>query len=226
LLSTIAGLLNSGLVFISLFAIYAQWATIRRRRQQGEAEPTELLSLNQSVVSYFAYLSFFIYGFSITPFNHYLVWPRLIASLMTLVIIFEIWRDRRTSKSSGFALLTVCFLLISLYLLVNGNQIADDGKLISTGLIVIVTIFLAQGYAHQIYLIIKHGKTGAIDIRLSQSIFFKDCSTLFLAYSLGFIENWPLVLLAIVSATTKIIIMYLFYWVRTIPVALERNEKL
>jgi hypothetical protein len=222
----IAGLLNSGLVLVSLLGLYAQLRTIRKRKKITSTESTELLSLNQSLVSYFAYLSFFIYGFSISPFNHYLVWPRLAASVMTFIIIFEIWQARKNAKASFFLAIAAVALLSSIILMVTSSEINDDGKLISTGLIVLVTLSLAQGYAHQIYLIIKHGRTGAVDIRLSQSILLKDFSTALLVFSMGYKEHWPLLFLATVSGITKIIIMYLFRWVRISSTAKLRAELL
>lgn len=219
---TLAGLLNGGLVLVSLMGIYAQLNTIRKRKLLVTVETTELISLNQASVSYFAYLSFFVYGFSISPFNHYLVWPRLAASLLTLVIIIEIWLDRRNFKTVGLFAVAGGALITSIAFMLAGTEINDQSKLISTVLIMGVTLFLAQGYAHQIYLIIKHGKTGAIDIRLSQSVLIKDLSTVLLAFSMGAVEHWPLMFLAVTSGITKLIIMYLFYWVRTSPTALSR----
>ncbi len=212
---TLAGLLNAGLVLVSLLGIYAQLNTIRKRKHLASTESTELISLNQAFVSYFAYLSFFVYGFSISPFNHYLVWPRLAAALLTFAIIYEIWLDRRNFKAVGLFLVAGLSMIASVAVLSSGVEINDQSKLISTGLIVAVTLFLAQGYAHQIYLIIIHRKTGAIDIRLSQSILLKDISTVLLAFSMGVAEHWPLMFLAVTSGITKLIIMYLFYWVRT-----------
>lgn len=223
---TFAGLLNAGLVLVSLLGIYAQLNTIRKRKRLASAESTELISLNQAFVSYFAYLSFFVYGFSISPFNHYLVWPRLAAALLTFAIIYEIWLDRRNFKAVGLFLIAGLSLIAAIVFMTSGAEINDQSKLISTGLIVIVTLFLAQGYAHQIYLIIKHGKTGAIDIRLSQSILLKDISTVLLAFSMGATEHWPLMFLAVTSGITKIIIMYLFYWVSTPGAINNRRAKL
>lgn len=220
---TIAGLINSGLVIVSLLGLFAQFNTIRQRKKRPELETTELLSLNQSVVSFFAYLAFFIYGYSITPFNHYLVWPRLAASILTLAIIYEIWLERRSKRSSSLFLFAGSAFLISIIMPFFGFEANDDSKQISTVLIVVLTLFLAQGYAHQIGLIIKTGKTGAIDIRLSQSILIKDISTIVFAIAMGPLEHWPLMFLACTSGLTKLIIMYLFYWVRTSSAARDKR---
>jgi len=82
---------------------------------------------------------------------------------------------------------------------------------------------LAQGDIHQIKLILSSGKTGAIDIRMSQFILMMDISTIAFAITMGINEGWPLMLLALVSGITKIMIMYLFRWVRLSPIAESRR---
>ncbi|WP_245921878.1 hypothetical protein [Bowmanella denitrificans] len=59
---------------------------------------------------------------------------------------------------------------------------------------------------------------------MSQFILLMDISTIAFALSMGFADGWPLLLLACVSAVTKLAIMYLFYWVRVSPVALARRQ--
>jgi len=76
---------------------------------------------------------------------------------------------------------------------------------------------------HQIKLIISSGNTGAIDIRMSQFILMMDISTIAFAMTMGFSQGWPLMLLATVSAITKLVIMYLFRWVSFSPVAEKRR---
>jgi len=51
--------------------------------------PTAILSLNQFVSSFLAFFSFFLYGACLQRFNHYLVWPRLLACLLTLAVLYE-----------------------------------------------------------------------------------------------------------------------------------------
>lgn len=90
-------------------------------------------------------------------------------------------------------------------------------------MIVIITIFLAQGYIHQIMLILKLGSTSALDIKMSQLILLMDFSTIAFALVMGLEDGWPLLLLAVVSASTKIIILYLFRWVRISKSAQRRR---
>lgn len=224
-LYTITGFINSILIIVSLVGVYAQLKTIWDRKQQNASigEVTSLLSLNQFSVSFLAYLSFFIYGYSISPFNHYIVWPRLTAALLVGMILFEIWRDRKTKASFvtfTIALALICLATIGLWM---GKTIADQGRYISTTLIVVISVMIAQGYYHQIKLIYNSGSTGSVNIRMSQFILLMDVSTIAFALTMGFADGWPLLVLATTSAITKLVIMYLFRWVRTSPLAQQRR---
>lgn len=165
-------------------------------------------------MSFLAYLAFFVYGYSIVPFNHYIVWPRLAASTLVLWILFEIWHDRKDPHSSGVLISATVIFTCGLIGLSFGHSYLDQSKHISTGLILIVTVLLAQGYGHQIKIILNAGDTGAVDIKMSQFILLMDISTIAFALSIGWADGWPLFTLAVVSASTKLIIMYLFRWVR------------
>lgn len=90
----------------------------------------------------------------------------------------------------------------------------DDGRQVMTTMIVVITIFLAQGYIHQIMQVLKLGSTGALDIKMSQLILLMDLSTIAFALAMGLEDGWPLMLLAVVSACTKLTVLYLFRWVR------------
>jgi hypothetical protein len=225
----IAGSLNSLLIVASLWGIWSQVKKVWHRKQEGVGEgcATAILSLNQFSVSYLAYWSFFVYGYSIKPFNHFIVWPRLIAAILVMVLLYEIWRDRRSSNAKAvfwFASLMLLLGLIGLGLaMLHGPLMVDQGRAISQVLIVTITILLAQAYAHQIRLILASGSTGAVSIRMSQFIFAMDLSSIFLGLMLGFKDGWPLLLLASVSAVTKLVMMYLFYWVRVSEVAMNRR---
>lgn len=163
---------------------------------------------------FFCLLIFFIYGYSIEPFNHYIVWLRLIASALVWFILFEIWHDRRDRLSFiSLSVISISFLcgVVGLF---SGNSYSDESTLISQSLILVVTVLLAQGYFHQIMLIYQHGETGAVDLKMSQFILMMDISTIAFALSIGIEQAWPLLCLASVSGMTKVIIMYQFRWVR------------
>lgn len=222
-----AGTLNTLFITLSLYGIFAQLKTIQRRKSldTSSASATSLLSLNQFSVSYLAYLAFFIYGYSIEPFNHYIVWPRFAATLLVGLILLEIYRDRRSQASLTVFYTAMGLLGAALIGLVVGDSIVDQSRTISTILIVLVSALIAQGYFHQISVIIQSGSTGAIAIKMSQFILLMDASTLLFAISMGLNSGWPLMLLAITSGVTKLIIMYLFRWARISPIAKQQRDR-
>lgn len=222
----IFGTINTIFIIVSLYGVFSQLKTIWKRKVSyiERQRPTTLLSLNQFTVSYLAYLSFFIYGYSIEPFNHYIVWPRLLASVLVALILFEVWQDRKSRASKGsfsFACITLLLAIAGLFI---GETVNDQGKYISTTIIVLVSILIAQGYYHQIKLIINSGSTGAVDLKMSQFILMMDISTIAFAISMGIHLGWPLLVLAITSGITKVIIMFLFKWVRTSSTAKKRRN--
>ena len=90
-LYALAGSLNSLFIVVSLYGLWSQLQKIWQRKHDarvGAGQTTDILSLNQFSVSFLAYCAFFVYGYSITPFNHYIVWPRLLASLIALAILY------------------------------------------------------------------------------------------------------------------------------------------
>jgi hypothetical protein len=239
---SIAGTLNSIFIIISVWGIWSQVEKVWQRKNafktnvptinkktdqktdQKSDQATALLSLNQFSVSFLAYWSFFVYGYSMKPFNHFIVWPRLVAASLVLILLFEMARERKNALTRSVLVVAVIVMLLGVIGLLFGRQFVDEGKLISQGLIVIITLLLAQGYAHQIKLIIDSGQTGAVSIKMSQFILAMDVTTIIFASTIGWENAWPLFLLATVSAITKLIIMFLFYWVRTSPVALQKSR--
>jgi hypothetical protein len=219
------GSINTFFIFVSLFGVLSQVRKIwRRKTEKAKGATTELLSLNQFNVSYLAYFSFFIYGYSIEPFNHYIVWPRFIAAAFVGIILYEIWLDRRTKSSFISVSLVVFSLILGVLGLFYGDTFVDEGRVVSTIIILAISLLIIQGYTHQIRLIVKSGATGAVDLKMSQFIFLMDISTIAFALSMGMGTGWPLMVLAITSGITKIIIMYLFKWVKVSPVAAKRKS--
>lgn len=210
----IAGTVNTAFILLSLAGVAAQLRLVQRRRQRADASDgaTAVLSLNQFTVSFLAYLSFFVYGYSIAPFNHFIVWPRLLASVLVLLILAEIWRDRRSRASLASLLLALAAFACALAGLLRDGQHVDEGRVLASTMIVAITVLLAQGYAHQILLILRSGHTGAVSLRMSQLVLLMDLSTVVFAFAMGLRLGWPLLLLAVVSGSTKLAILWLFRW--------------
>jgi len=219
------GVLNTLFIFVSLYGVYLQLDKLRIRKKNGDKRVTDVLSQNQFTMSFLAYFSFFVYGYSLDIFNNYIVWPRLVASVLVTIILVEMWQDRKSKASvASLVLVSVCFIIGFLGLALN-DTFSVHSKQVSTILILIITVLFAQGYSHQIKLIISSGHTGAIDIRMSQFILTMDISTIAFAISMGVSQGWPVMVLATISGITKVIIMYLFRWARISSTAKSRRER-
>ncbi|MGK5005705.1 hypothetical protein [Janthinobacterium sp. LB2P70] len=168
----LAGSLNSLFIVVSLAGLWSQLQKIWQRKHDagiGSGKTTDILSINQFTVSCLAYCAFFVYGYSITPFNHYIVWPGLIAALIALAILHEIDRDRRSPASRNALLACALLLGASVAVSPSAPPFTDEKRVISQSLIVAATVLLAQGYAHQIRLIWRSGKTSAAALSKRQA---------------------------------------------------------
>ena len=225
----ITGLISSAIFLLTIGGLWAQLGFVWRRQRSASAgetneRPTAVLSVNQFVSSFLAFFSFFLYGACLERFNHYLVWPRLAASLLTLAVLFEIVRDRR-DRVALLAFVTCALLLVGAPLgLLTIPGAAEWGRTVSQSLIVVVTAILAQGYLHQVLMIRRTGRTGGVSARLHLFFFWKDISTIAFALSMGTSSGWPLILLSSVSAATKVVMLWHFRWVRLSPLACERRD--
>jgi len=225
----VTGLISAVIFLLTLGGLWSQLGLIFERKRNFEKgdlpqRPTAILSLNQFVSSFLAFFAFFLYGACLKPFNHYLVWPRLAATLLTLIILFEMLRDRQDAQSVVSFTVCVGLLVGAPAILLFNPAAARSGKLLSQALIVGVTAILAQGYLHQVLLIRRTGQTGAVSLRMHQFFLIKDLSTIVFAFTMGIAAGWPVLLLSTVSALTKIVTIWHFRWVRLSPEAEKRRH--
>ena len=224
----VTGFINSVIFLLTIGGLWAQLRIVwQRRRDQHEGRlaegTTAVLSLNQFVSSYLAFFSFFLYGACLERFNHYLVWTRLAASLLTLMVLWEIMRARREWISKlSFTFCSVVLFVLPGVLLWNADA-AVWCRGISQAMIVVATVILAQGYTHQIVLIRQSGRTGAVSILMHQFFLLKDISTVVFALAMGLRTGWPLMLLSTVSGLTKLGTLWQFRWARLSPLAEQRR---
>lgn len=225
----ITGFINSVIFLLTISGLWVQLQIVwRRKRDQQEGRLTEgttaVLSLNQFVSSYLAFFSFFLYGACLERFNHYLVWTRLAASLLTLAVLWEIMCARRDRTAVlSFTLCMVLLFVLPGILLLHADA-AVWCRSASQAMIVIATVILAQGYTHQIVLIRQSGRTGAVSIRMHQFFLLKDISTVVFALAMGLRNGWPLLLLSSVSGLTKLGTLWQFRWARLSPLAAQRRR--
>lgn len=223
----VTGIISAFLYGLSVVGLWIQLQKIRERKNNPLiAHPTAIISLNFMAMAFFAFFFLFTYGFALDHFNHYLVWPRLAAMAVSLLILYEMMQDRKEIRSTftfwlcatsaGSGILALIFFRDAAHVLVPFSQ---------TG-IVAITITLAQANIHQILLITRSGSTGGIALRSHQLTMVKDLGTVAFGLALGASAGWPLIVLCGSNALMKLAIMYLFRWVRVSETAHARREVL
>ncbi len=220
----VTGSISVFFFLLSLLGIFTQLREIWRRkhalRETPAAEvdernrPTAVLSLNQFFASFLAFYSFLVYGFCSEPFNHYLVWTRLPATLLVLTILYEIWHDRRGEVAAVAFCGSLTMVVLAVVLLVGGQQVVEGSRHVAGWLAIVAATVFGQGIIHQILQVRRSGHTGAISLRMHQLTTCKDLSTVAFALSMPRDQGWPLMTVGFVGVATKCILMWHFRWVR------------
>lgn len=185
---------------------------------------TSILSLNQMLSLFTAVFAFFLYGISLDPMNHYLAWPRLLAALVVVAIFWQMAADRRDVACYTAFMLSIVLLAGAPLLLWAEPSQRFTGAAVAQGLVLASTVILGQGYWHQIRLIRRTGRTGAVSLRFHQCVLVTALCTVGFGAVMGLRDGWPLMVLASVSATLKVITLWHFRWARLSPLAQTRRE--
>ena len=172
------------------------------------------------------YYAFFVYGYCIRPFNHYLVWPRLAGCLLLLGVLAEIARDRTNRVAAIPFVLALAFVAGGMVFLAISPTVVLEAQAFPQSLSVVVAVLIAQSLVHQIRLIRASGHPGAVSPTLHFFTATKDASTVAFGFAMGLSTGWPLVLMGGSSAALKAFLLYQFRWASRSPVAAVRRPTL
>lgn len=223
----IVGWISGFFLLVSAYGLWLQLRMIWKRRLDFAGRPgfTEVLSLNHFLVRFTAFLSILVLGFAREPFNPYLVYPYLPVVLLLLLIVREIFVDRRDFTSTVGIAYCSAAVIAAAAVAVSGNRAADHmATHVAEGILVAAAFLIAQSDAHQIWLIRRRGDTGAVAMRTHQTTVIKDLSAVALGLVMGFASGWPLILSAGTSAVGKSLVLWHFRWSRMSDTARERRE--
>jgi uncharacterized protein with PQ loop repeat len=225
------GIVAAATFMLTVLGLYFQLILVINRRvlflnnALENDRPTNVLSLNQLNSVFLACYSFYLYGICTTPINHYLAWPRLMAMGVLLFLFYQILIDRQNRWSKLVFFVAIFLLIASLSIFLFKEEVQDYGKYFAQGLVILATLVLAQGYLHQIIMIRRSGRTGAVSIRFHQCVLLTALSTVAFGFAIGIKNGWPLILLASVSTTLKVITLWHFRWVKISKIAEHRRGK-
>lgn len=168
------GSLSALCFLMTWYGLAHQVKLISRSRRSGAVNPTQGLSLNQFTSSFFAFFANFFFGIALSPFNHYLVWTRLGALLLLLMILWQIYQDNIHSQDSRSLTAKSAFWVCFVALLLGGCSVTlrpfNPVLLGFSDSIMLITAFvLAQGTVAQIRMTSKH----ITDLQPAQRSIFK-----------------------------------------------------
>ena len=189
----VMGLVSSALFLLTWFGLWSQIKSMNKYQYLCR-DANNSLSLNQFGSSYFAFFSLFLFGISVEPFNHYLVWTRFGALLLTLVIIMKIWQQRRgpvTTMVASIATLVFLAGIASMFF----RPFPAIAQLGTATLMLGVTVILFQGTLHQLLVLKRRQKVGSLSATLFKNILIKDVSTLLFGLTMPLSQSWPLLVL-------------------------------
>jgi len=189
----VMGLVSSALFLLTWFGLWSQIKSMNKYQYLCR-DANNSLSLNQFGSSYFAFFSLFLFGISVEPFNHYLVWTRFGALLLTLVIIMKIWQQRRgpvTTMVTSMATLVFLAGIASMFF----RPFPAIAQLGTATLMLGVTVILFQGTLHQLLVLKRRQKVGSLSATLFKNILIKDVSTLLFGLTMPLSQSWPLLVL-------------------------------
>lgn len=224
------GLFSSFFILLALSGIIAQLGLVLKRKKlfknndlPENETPTSILSLNRFSTSFIATFAMFLYGLTMQTMDMYIAAPRFAVVACLLLIVFEIWYDRRdkTAEIILFGSIVLVMAAIAFSFTPYRTALTDLG--LSQTLVVVSTVLLLQGGYHQVYKIRKSGRTGALSLKMHQLFFVKDLSSIIFGLVLGFHNGWPVIVFHSSSLMLQFATMYHFYWVKHSPLASERR---
>jgi hypothetical protein len=227
----LSGFISALFVSISLTGLAVQVGFVWRRKRDARQGrlidecPTAVLSLNRFSTSFIAFYAMLLYGACLSRFNHYLVWPRVIALCLLLIILYEIRFDRKDKLSTSVFSVAVILVIFAVSISFFGIRGAVHNAGGSLFLVLFSSLLLAQGATHQILRIRHSGRTGGLSLRMHQLFFLKDGASMVFGAIMGFKDGWPILAFHGVSMAVQVSTMWHFHWVKVSPVASKRRAK-
>lgn len=176
------------------------------------------LSINRFVTSYIMFLAMYTYGAMLSPFNHYLAWPRVLGMFLSLFILYQINCDRR-DRLSQVAFCGCAFLLLFANgLIVWTRPIENPDPFVFPLIVIVICLIYLQGGAIQINLIRKSRSTGNLSRQMHVLFVFKDLSLITFALVMGTHFGWPILLMCIVGLTVNLGTLWCFRWANRLAV--------
>ncbi len=219
----LSGTISAFFVTLSMSGIALQLRQVLQRKQAfktgrlAAGQVTAALSLNRFFAAFYGFYGMLLYGMCLDQFNHYLVWPRVVAIILLTIILLEIRNDRRSAAARCVFVLVWLLDCAALGLPFTGWRVDVHDLWLSRIILMSALVVFVQGASHQIWIIRKNASTGALSWPMHALFAVKDIASLAFGINLGWESGWPVVLFHVGSLTFQCLILYHFRWVRSAP---------
>jgi len=212
----VTGGISALLSILASVGLATQLRLLWRRHREGVSgrKISEGLSLNRFVTSFIVFLALFTYGGLLTPFNHYLAWPRLLGITLSLLILLLITVDRRCRGSRVAFLGCLSAFLLSVLIMVTCRPLENLNPLVLPGMMVGVSLIYLQGGLAQIFMIRHTGTTGGLSRGMHVLFVLKDVSLATFAMAMGVSNGGPILFTCAVGLSVNLGTLWCFRWVR------------
>jgi len=209
------GILSSVFFVGCLFGLVDQLRKIRQRKGGEMATTagyaTQSLSANAFFSSFIAFYAFFLYSIMLDEIEPYIFFTRLFAASMTLMILFEIFVDRKQLSQRLPFMVGIACMLVAIVAFYFRDQVLVVGRTTSIALAIGATLVMLQGGIQQIRKIWQARTTGALSLPMNVVFMCKDLSNVAFGFVLGLTDGWPLIMLGSISALLKLGIVLQFF---------------
>lgn len=205
------GLLFSALSLAAIYGVWLQLKLILSRKKETGIErgfASDNISINRTLGSYLAFYANFLLGLSFTEIDPYLASTRFLAIVLLLATFFEIFKDRQSGKAKSAFIFTSALFALSLFYGIFMRHILVDTLFFIQCFAAFSALFLIQGYIHQISVLRKTKRIGALSKKAFQMFIIKEISTLFFAATLGFSDAWSLYFMSGSLLICEIILLF------------------
>jgi uncharacterized protein with PQ loop repeat len=210
------GILSSIMFLGCLFGLVKQFRQINQRKltakdqSKGLGFATQSLSVNNFFSSFIGFYAFFVYSMMLQEVDYYLFVTRLLAACATMVILYEVFRDRAQLSQKLPFMSAVIAMLVAFVCFEFRESLLIVGRSVASILAVGATFIIFQGGVQQIRKIRKEKTTGALSLSMNVIFMGKDLSNLAFGFVLGFADGWPLILIGSVSSIVKLVTIWQF----------------
>lgn len=210
------GILSSVMFLGCLFGLVKQFQQISKRKQVASSEgkgsgfATQSLSVNNFFSSFIGFYAFFVYSMMLQDVDYYLFVTRLLAASATMVILYEVFRDRNQLSQKLPFICAVIGMIIAFICFEYRENFLFVGRSVASVLAVGATFIIFQGGVQQIRKIRKEKTTGALSFSMNVIFMCKDLSNLAFGLVMGLNDGWPLILIGSISSLVKAVTLWQF----------------